>query len=765
MVAPVAVVIQQVPRILYATCAYAAALATTYWYSKQSAHPTSIKQEITAIEKPEPAARQINVQGNQVVKYTSSIPKTAAQKAAPARCTDKASSQSQCAQYNASQVKFRIEHVTRQLAHEGKKNLILNMPMCSTSCTLPFKQEPAFTWVPIDNGIRYSTVDGRFYVDLQIRDDSINREREENFQFCQDICKLRDLIYDYPEVKQYVTQQLQDIVQCFMQLRSHDIMEYLQGCYGLENLCVTQPLSANLAKKVEDLRSLYLHHDGTPCLRTMHAETLACDYMLQFIKWTDKQIGDLIPRSRYINNQEYHTLKADCAPHLLNYFWRWCKAFVGYDCCLGFGHHIYSRDQFRENLEACINACEKGDFKKAREFHDIYKHEHTRVFCEVISYYKKLQHKALYDEHDILRASYNDPLYREHIQAIRASSPQNKKAINQTFLVRQNIKNMMHEKWHIPEDAPLCVHDALYALLNDGGTALADISLLQERVEQIIATTPAENREQLIQAFYFCNGILREYEHHTDNVYTIKMPESILTVDATESRHQLNTLVRLLITNPEKSTEINTAIEYLGKSLNAATEAERTDYKNKFDSIYLKFAEQPEQQKTVTPPQGDDNQPSPDGKKPGKDEIEVGKGVAVGAAIEVAIEEIEEETPGFIDSVAETAKKVAEQAKRVFENFAEGRLNWHYKKHVIERAEWGKKAIMSTTKYLNKARELINSPIGGDIQGFISKNGYTFRYNVVTNEFATANPDGFIETLYKPTRGITYWKEQIDKYM
>jgi hypothetical protein len=71
--------------------------------------------------------------------------------------------------------------------------------------------------------------------------------------------------------------------------------------------------------------------------------------------------------------------------------------------------------------------------------------------------------------------------------------------------------------------------------------------------------------------------------------------------------------------------------------------------------------------------------------------------------------------------------------KLKFENFAEGKLGEHYDKHVIERAEWGKDAIMSVTKYFNKARELINSPIGGDIEGFVSKNGFTFRYNIKTN--------------------------------
>ena len=56
------------------------------------------------------------------------------------------------------------------------------------------------------------------------------------------------------------------------------------------------------------------------------------------------------------------------------------------------------------------------------------------------------------------------------------------------------------------------------------------------------------------------------------------------------------------------------------------------------------------------------------------------------------------------------------------------------------------------------------SPIDGEIDGFVSKNGFTFRYNKATNELATAKPDGTIETIFRPTDGLAYWLEQIRKY-
>jgi len=91
-------------------------------------------------------------------------------------------------------------------------------------------------------------------------------------------------------------------------------------------------------------------------------------------------------------------------------------------------------------------------------------------------------------------------------------------------------------------------------------------------------------------------------------------------------------------------------------------------------------------------------------------------------------------------------------------------LQEHYSKHVIERGEWGADCTMTTQEYLKKAQDLLNSPVEGNIEGFVSKNGYTFRYNKVTNEFATAKPNGTIETLYRPKRGLEYWLEQIVKY-
>lgn len=90
------------------------------------------------------------------------------------------------------------------------------------------------------------------------------------------------------------------------------------------------------------------------------------------------------------------------------------------------------------------------------------------------------------------------------------------------------------------------------------------------------------------------------------------------------------------------------------------------------------------------------------------------------------------------------------------------KLEKHYDKHVTKKAEWN--PPLTREEYYGRAKELAQSPVGGDIEGFTSKEGYVFRYNKDTNEFLTMKPDGTIETLYKPERGYEYYLDQVEKH-
>jgi hypothetical protein len=93
-------------------------------------------------------------------------------------------------------------------------------------------------------------------------------------------------------------------------------------------------------------------------------------------------------------------------------------------------------------------------------------------------------------------------------------------------------------------------------------------------------------------------------------------------------------------------------------------------------------------------------------------------------------------------------------------SFASDKLDKHFAKHA---KEWGAGNITKTS-YLKRARSLLNSNVCGDIKGLTTKEGWVFRYNARTNEFATAKSDGTIETLFRPNRGMDYWNEQVRIY-
>ncbi|SEP42887.1 hemagglutinin repeat-containing protein, partial [Propionispora vibrioides] len=85
-------------------------------------------------------------------------------------------------------------------------------------------------------------------------------------------------------------------------------------------------------------------------------------------------------------------------------------------------------------------------------------------------------------------------------------------------------------------------------------------------------------------------------------------------------------------------------------------------------------------------------------------------------------------------------------------------------RHLADHAatEWGE--ALTATQYIQKARSLLNSNVGGEIEGFTNSLGWTFRYNTATNEFAIGSPQGTISTLMRPADGMNYWLEQVAKY-
>lgn len=74
----------------------------------------------------------------------------------------------------------------------------------------------------------------------------------------------------------------------------------------------------------------------------------------------------------------------------------------------------------------------------------------------------------------------------------------------------------------------------------------------------------------------------------------------------------------------------------------------------------------------------------------------------------------------------------------------------------------GRHSYNSPEKYLNDARNFLESDQTLNIQSFVSKEGTYFRYDINTNEFGIINKYGGISTYFKPDTGLAYWLDQVN---
>lgn len=91
----------------------------------------------------------------------------------------------------------------------------------------------------------------------------------------------------------------------------------------------------------------------------------------------------------------------------------------------------------------------------------------------------------------------------------------------------------------------------------------------------------------------------------------------------------------------------------------------------------------------------------------------------------------------------------------VCKGFSPASLNRHWHDH-------GKQFPKITTKeeFNAKAKRLLNSKIGGHIEGFTARDGRIYRYEKSGNILAVGNPDGSIRTYFKPKDKIKYYNRE-----
>lgn len=113
-----------------------------------------------------------------------------------------------------------------------------------------------------------------------------------------------------------------------------------------------------------------------------------------------------------------------------------------------------------------------------------------------------------------------------------------------------------------------------------------------------------------------------------------------------------------------------------------------------------------------------------------------------------------------IGTVANKPKEsILNNRKWLKANFStQKKFDKHIEKHLKEYGD------IAPEDYVNIARDLLAAPLSNDIEGFISKDGFLFKYKISTNDFTIGRPDGKISTLYKPIKGYDQWLEEIEKY-
>ena len=113
-----------------------------------------------------------------------------------------------------------------------------------------------------------------------------------------------------------------------------------------------------------------------------------------------------------------------------------------------------------------------------------------------------------------------------------------------------------------------------------------------------------------------------------------------------------------------------------------------------------------------------------------------------------------------IGTVANKPKEsILNNRKWLKANFStQKKFDKHIEKHLKEYGD------ITPEDYVNIARDLLAAPLSNDIEGFISKDGFVFKYKISTNDFTIGRPDGKISTLYKPIKGYDQWLEEIEKY-
>ena len=105
---------------------------------------------------------------------------------------------------------------------------------------------------------------------------------------------------------------------------------------------------------------------------------------------------------------------------------------------------------------------------------------------------------------------------------------------------------------------------------------------------------------------------------------------------------------------------------------------------------------------------------------------------------------------------------LAKSAESGIMNYADFASEQRLKRHIADHL--GEYPGFTESDYIHRARELLNSPIGGNVLGFEGANGKRYRYDVDANDIAIGSERGAISTLFKPSQKQKYYDRQVKKH-
>lgn len=111
------------------------------------------------------------------------------------------------------------------------------------------------------------------------------------------------------------------------------------------------------------------------------------------------------------------------------------------------------------------------------------------------------------------------------------------------------------------------------------------------------------------------------------------------------------------------------------------------------------------------------------------------------------------------DTIATSPTGANKFIVRGFRNRQKLMNHWHNgRAHRDEYPE-----LETAEAYEQKALELLELPVGGDILGHVDGHGNVIRYNRLTNDFAKGNPQRGIRSMYRPVNGEAYYIESLEE--